>query len=321
MTAEIFDAAGAAYALPVLLRWEFSYGFCKACDSFEAELLYDAAMLPALRAACRFRAQHEGKTVFCGVVDEVELHADGKGTCAVLRGRGLQALLLDSEAESADYYSVDAAFVMDKHIRPFGVTVVDIGNYGDRRASFSVSSGESHWSVVQRFAEFCCGTKPRFTLDGRLLLDGAKSGETLRIDARSAVTAQTFAQERYGVVGSVIVKNRALGTRVRVENTAFTAIGGVCGRVVNVPRKTGFDAMRHTAAYQIAQSGADFVRCRLTLPQCFAAFPGDTVELEDSPLGVHGTFFVAAACCRADASSCATELELRQDYQPTLKNG
>lgn len=321
MTAEIYDAAGNRWALPVLLHWDFSYGFCKACDCFEAAFLYDAAMLPALRAACRFRAEYEGKTVFFGVVDEVELRADGKGATAALRGRGLQALLLDSEAESADYYGVDAAFLLEKHILPFGVTEVDVGDCGARRASFSVSSGESHWSVVQRFAEFCCGTKPRFTPEGHLLLDGAKSGETLRIDARSAVTAQTFAQERYGVISSVIVKNRSLGSRVKVENAEFIELGGASERVVNVPRKTGFDAMRHTASYQIAQSGADFVRCRLTLPQRFAAFPGDTVELNDSPLGVRGTFFVAASRCRADASACATELDLRQDYLPTLKNG
>ena len=321
MTAEIYDAAGLCHTMPVLLRWEFSYGFCKACDCFEAAFLYDPAMLPVLRAACRFRAVYEGKTVFFGVVDELELRADGKGASAVLRGRGLQALLLDSEAERADYYSVDAAFLLEKHIRPFGVTEVDIGECGQRRASFSVSSGESHWSVVQRFAEFCCGTKPRFTPEGRLLLDGAKSGRTLTVDRKSAVTGQTFAQERYGVISSVIVKNRSLGTRVRVENAEFAAMGGAGERVVNVPRKTGFDAMRHTAAYQIAKSGADFVRCRLTLPQLFAAFPGDSVELSDSPLGVRGTFYVAAARCWADASSFATELDLRQDYLPTLKNG
>ena len=321
MEAVIYDAAGAAYALPTLLRWDVSHGFCSPCDSFEAAFLYDASMLPALRSACRFVGTYGGETVCCGVIDELEVKADPNGCLAVLRGRGYQALLLDSEAESADYYNADTAFILDRHVRPFGVTDVEVGACAGKSASLSVNSGESHWSVVQRFAEFCLGVKPRFTPGGRLLLDGAESGRTFTVDERTPVTAQVFAQERYGVVSRALVKNRARGTQTAVENESFAAIGGQSERVINVPRKTGFDAMRHTGAYQIGKSGADFLRCRLTLPQCFAAFPGDRVVLERTPLGVSGEFFVSASRCCADGTGCETVLELRQTYAPVLRNG
>ena len=322
MKAIIYDAAGTVYELPVLLRWDVSHGFCSPCDSFDISFLYDAAMLPILRAACRFYAEHEGETVFSGIVDEVEIKADSSGCIAELHGRGNQALLLDSEAESADYYGADTAFILDRHVRALGVTDIDVGACAGKSASLSVSSGESHWSVVQRYAEFCLGVRPRFTPGGKLILDGGESGRTLTVDGSTAVTEQMFAQERYGVISEALVKSRArYGGSVKVENESFSAIGGQSRRVISVPRKTGFDAMRHTGAYQIEKSGADFVRCRLTVPQCFAAFPGDRVLLEKTPLGVTGEYFVSASRCYASGTDCGTVLDLRQTYAPTLKNG
>lgn len=312
MEAVIYDNSGKATALPTLLRWDFSHGFCSPCDSFEATFLYDPPLLNALKAACRFRAVHEGGTVFFGVVDEFEAGADGTGCVCVLRGRGMQALLLDSQAESAEYYGADAAYILKRHVTPFGITDVDVGALGGKKASLSVSSGESHWSVLSRFAEFCLGVIPRFTPEGRLLLDGEHSGRSFTVTAATPVTAQVFAQDRYGVISEAIVKNRALGTSLTVRNEGFLAMGGKCVRVVNVPRKTGFDAMRHTGAYQIGKSKGDLIRCRLTLPALFAAFPGDRAVLESTPLGVTGEFYVSASRCFAAGASAGTVLDLRQ---------
>jgi len=109
--ARIYDAAGTGYRLPVLLRWDISHGFCKPCDCFEVQFLYRAEMKDALLAACRFEASFKDRTVFYGVVDETEFCADSSGCTAVLRGRGMQALLLDSQAESADYMKADLQFI------------------------------------------------------------------------------------------------------------------------------------------------------------------------------------------------------------------
>ena len=131
------------------------------------------------------------------------------------------------------------------------------------------------------------------------------------MDGATAVTAQVYGQDRYGVVSEVLVKNRALGTEVTVENPAFRALGGRCVRVVNVPRRTGFDAMRHTGAYQIEKSRREFIRCRLTAAECFAAFPGDRAVLNATPLGITGTFRVSASRCFANGRSAGTVLDLR----------
>ena len=312
MDAWIYDAEGRSRYLPVLLRWEFSYGFCSPCDCFEVSFLYSPEMLEPLKAACRFRAAWDGKCVFSGVVDEVELRADRTGCTAVLRGRGMQALLLDSEAESAEYTGADAAFILSRHVQPFGITAEELSAEArGKRASLSVRSGESHWSVVSRFAEFCLGLQPRFDPEGRLLLDGGDSGTRLRLDGTGALTEERLVQDRYGVLSGVIVKNRAAGSSVTVENVPFKAIGGSCIKVLNVPRYTGFDAMRHTGEYQIEKSQAGLLRWRITLPQCFAAFPGDRVTAVQTPLGVRGEFTVESSRSFADGTGAGTVLEMR----------
>ena len=311
MDAWIYDANGRSSYLPVLLEWDISHGFCSPCDCFSVRFLYSPEMLEPLRAACRFRAAFEGRCVFSGVVDELELSAGPGGRIAVLRGRGLQALLLDSQAESADYAAADLAYLLKHHVLPFGVTELELPDTAPVRAAISVRSGESHWSVLRRYAEFCLGLRPRFSPEGKLILDGAESGKRLRIAGDSPVTFQRLVQDRYGVLSDVIVKNRAARSSVTVENAPFKAIGGKCVRVLNVPRYTGFDAMRHTGQYQIEKSRAEFLRWSITLPECFAAFPGDLVTVSDSPLGLAGEFCVKTSRCRADGSSAETTLELR----------
>lgn len=312
MEGRIINAAGTEYALPVLLGWEISHGFCSPCDSFEVRFLYTGAMLEPLKKACRFTAEHDGETVFSGVVDEVELLADARGCTAMLRGRGLQALMMDSQAESADYSGADLPFILGRHVTPLGIRQLDkTGVPAGKKAALSVSSGESHWSVLSRYTEFCLGLRPRFSRDGTLVLNGEDSGRLLHIGADTPLTQQRFVQDRYGVLSGVLVKNRVLGTAVTVENKEFQAMGGQCGRVINVPRYTGFDTMRHTGEYQIRKSMAGLEYCRVTLPQLFAAFPGDRVQMEDTPLGIGGTFRVESSRCTAGSTSAGTVLELR----------
>ncbi len=168
------------------------------------------------------------------------------------------------------------------------------------------------WRVLEDFLWFGCGIKPRFSKDGVLLI-GSSEGRSFSFDGSSAFTKQALKRKRYGVISEVLVKNKALGTSERVENTGFLQNGGCCRRVVNVPRKTRFDAMRATGEYQIAQSEADELEISITVPQIFAAFPGDTIELCKSPIGVSGSFEVTRACCFADGERAGTEIILTKE--------
>ena len=256
----------------------------------------------------RFSAVHEGETVFVGVIDDFEVSVSENGCIVTINGRGLAALLLDNEAEAAQYYSASLDMILDKYVYPWGIKQVK-KNVSSPQLAIVVDSGASLWSVLEDYLWFGCGVKPRFSKDGVLLL-GEQEGKSFVTNGNTAIIKQALKRKRYGVISEVLVKNKALGTNDIVENTEFVQIGGSCRRVVNVPRRTRFDAMRATGEYQIAQSKAEELIISLTVPKVFAAFPGDYIELCDSPLGVSGKFFVSRTCCFANGEKAGTDIIL-----------
>lgn len=306
MTGYLTDKAGICRRLPPLLDWDVTHGLGEPSDCFSVRFLYSPDMAEALGGAFRFRAEHEGTTVFTGVVDEYEITADEAGMTAAVNGRGLAALLMDNEAEAAEYYGAVLDFILVRHVAPYGIT--DIRKKAMAAAAvFRVTSGESNWKVLREFCRFCGGVLPRFSKEGVLLLDGS-AGDSYMISPQTAITAQTFRDTRCGVVSEVLVKNG--GTAVTVENAAFKAAGGSARRVVNVPRNTGYDAMRYTGAWQIAQSEQNAKVCGITLPEPFAAFAGDRVTLRAGHLGISGEFTVSESRTRAGGSGAQTTLKL-----------
>ena len=108
---------------------------------------------------------------------------------------------------------------------------------------FTVTSGDSQWSVLKRFCRFAGGVRPRFAPDGVLLLNG-QDGAARAIGPGTAVTAAVIRDSRYGVISEVLVKNKARGSAETVKNAAYLARGVRCRRVLAVPRRTGGDAMK-----------------------------------------------------------------------------
>jgi len=303
------DFNGKQFKLPVLIEWNFSYGDALPCDAFEVTFLYEAAMYPALRDAVRFSAAYEGAAVFRGVVDDFEISVSEKGSAAVVHGRGLAALLLDNEAVAAQYYAASLDMILSSYVYPFGITNVrNVASFATQ--AFVIESGESAWKVIEDFVWFGCGVKPRFSPDGVLLI-GRQEGTVRRIDARTVVSEQTLKSRRYGILSEAVVKNKAAGTATVVVNEGFKVRGGCCRRVVNVPRRTLYNAMRATGEYQIKQSRENCFELALTVPGLFAAFPGDVVELLDTPTGAAGTYDVARSACFADGARAGTEMILK----------
>ena len=81
--------------------------------------------------------------------------------------------------------------------------------------------------------------------------------------------------------------------------------GSTARRVVSVPRKTSWDAMRYTGKYQIDKSMEDSFAVEVTICTPFAAFPGDAVVLSVLP-EIDGEYFVR------ESISSAGETEQRQ---------
>lgn len=309
MEAYVLDKNGTVSALPVLLSWEILHS-AENCDSVELTMPLTEGLAGILDTAAELRCDHQGKQVFCGVADEYALSAGADGATARLSGRGYGAYLLDNEAESAEYWSPRLEQILENHVYPFRIRNVRFRDMGCT-GRFPVSSGESQWRVLRDFCFFAGGITPRFDRNGTLLLTG-EAGETVDLSG-AAIVEQSWTSRRYGVFSHVLVRSVDRGSAVLVENPELIARGGLCRRVVNVPRYTQYDAMRHTGEYQISRSKKGSRVMELTIPALFAAFAGDRVLLRSSPLGLSGRFFVLESRCTADGRGGETRLRLERE--------
>lgn len=310
MTGAVTCFDGRKYELPTLISWDLSYGSGTPCDSFELSFLYEREMLEPLRSATGFEAVHEGERVFTGRIDEFEISAGEDGYRAALRGRSMAALLLDNEAAAAEYYPATLGLILEKHVYPYGISRVEGGELPAVQG-FKVTSGQSQWGVIESFAWFGAGVRPWVDRDGTLRLDGAH-GRHMTLDSGTAICSQKYSETRYGVISAVTVINRSTGAVSEVKNQEFLERGGSCRRVITVPKTTGHDAMRHTGQYQIERSREEERLNTIEMPQLFAAFPGDTIELADSPVGISGRFSVLRTRVYADAGGGRTEITMRE---------
>lgn len=290
---------GAEWTLPDCISWKFEYGMGVPCDSFALVFPWTVGDEVALSAAVRLTAVQEGETVFVGVIDEFECRADLYGRRVFLTGRGKAALLLDNEARAADYLTATTADILERHVRPYGIEVASSGNL-PTVSGFSVASGSSEWQVLYDFTRYHGGILPRFDREGRLHLEALPEGAPLILDDDIAVTQLKYCERRYGVLSEVLVQNKVLGLTQRVENTAFLQSGGRCRRVVNLPKKSGYRAMRMNGAFQIEQSRAGQVTLEVTVPQAFFAWPGDTVLVQRTGGGRNGVYRVGEVTVQAD---------------------
>jgi len=290
------------------LAWSVTHGLGSPCDCFELVCRYEPDMENLLKDAYRFTGVTDEATVFQGVVDETQVDINEQGMLFSVSGRGMAALLLDNEAESVTYSSCSIKTILEKHVYPWEIVDVRYQSMG-YLYNFVVDSGESQWSVLSRFAGFASGIAPRFTRDGILIINDDE-GEHLTLNSKSGGFDIIRRERRYGVISSVLVKNKARGTRTTVTNSEFTDRGGACRRVINVPRLTGYNAMKYTGTYQINESKKDSSQFIVTLPKLFAAAPNDIITVDIPELGEAVTMKAGEVTVWADGTGCGTEITL-----------
>lgn len=301
--------SGGQLELPTAISWKFCYGTDTPCDSFFLRCLWERGQEKVLGAACRFYAEWEGERVFTGVVDEYAVICGKDGLYLEMSGRGMAALLLDNEAMPAEYQRATRAVIVADHVSPYGVTAVG----GDRLpavAAFTVSSGESEWSVVRRFACYYGGVVPRFDRQGRLVLDAPGDGQEVRVQDSDPVTGWEYRDERHGVLSQVAVRRRTSRGTQWVSDSAFLAEGGRARKVITVPNTTGTAAMRYTADYQLRAARRERVRMRITVAGAFLAWPGQLVSVELKDCGANGRYRAAQSEVSCGSGGLTTTLVL-----------
>ena len=273
---ECYD--GRRVELPDLLTWQLEYTSGVPCDSFALSCLWEPEKADVLADAVRFTAEQDGQTVFSGVVDETECGWDKNGGRLEVSGRGMAALLLDNEAMGCDYQVATLADILRDHVTPYGIRAART----DRLPpvpGFSVAVGSSEWQVLYQFARYYGGVTPRFDRQGRLVLSSWDNSACRVIDEKTAVTQLLWRYKRYGVLSQVLVRDRTTQAVQRVTNEDFVQRGGRRRRVLTMPGRSSYQAMRYSGKYQLEQSKAEYNQVELRIPGLFCAWPGELVEL------------------------------------------
>ena len=305
----VTDYQGKKWDLPPRTAWRFTYTAGSPCDSFQVECLWGEEREDGLADLVYFGASEKGERVFTGLVDECECTWDENGSRLTISGRGMAARLLDNEAKGADYQVATLADLLRDAVTPYGMSVVE-GEDLPHVAGFSVETGSSEWTVVENFVRYYGGREPRFDRQGRLILTGWQSGVQKKLGSDCPVTSAVLRDKRYGVLSQVLVRNPNDQGEQTVSNTEFRNRGGMRRQVLTMPRKSGYEAMRYRADYQLQRSAEEQRRLILRSPRAFLAFPGDVVELELVRPGLNGRWRVWESTCGSDEKGTYTELEL-----------
>ena len=303
MTVTLIDSADHEYTIPEVVSWDICHTMGEPCDYYEISALYTSEIKGKLASAVRLRIKHDNATVFFGVVDEYVITLTEKGAVATVHGRSLAALLLDNEAEAAEYVSVGLSTIIAKHVTPCGITNIATGTM-NTLAQFSVSSGSSQWSVLKHFCRYAGNIQPRFSPDGKLLLNNPTGSRKSVSDAYSV----KYRDNRYGIISTVLVKNRVTGASYTVNNADASNLSA--RRVITVPKNTGAATARNTAQYQITESQREKKTIELALPRLFAMFPGDSAEIHSTVLNLNGTFTACKTRCWANEQGAGTVVTL-----------
>ena len=296
---------GKRITLPQVTEWTFQYGRGTPCDSFSVSCLWEPEADELAEAVC-FAAVEQGKTVFTGVVDECERGWDDKGGFLTVSGRSMAARLLDNEALGMDYQVATWQDIVRDHVAPYGIQVV--GGGLPAVPGFSVAVGSSEWQVVYEFCRYYGGITPRFDRLGRLVTTPWEEGKRLVLEENAAVSALTLRDQRYGALSQVLVRDKTTGAVQTVENGDFLRRGGRCRRVLTMPGKSSYQAMRYSGSYQLERSAEELRQLELELPGAFLAWPGDLVEVRlNKPVG-RGIWRVAEVVSGMDGSGTYTRL-------------
>lgn len=308
MKGYVIDKDGNEELLPDFLSWDICHGTGEPCDFFEVSYIYYPTQLYLLETAVRFKAVHDGETVFMGIVDEYTVSIDERGCIATLNGRSLAALLLDNAVSAASYASVDLTKIVNSYVKPLGISAIR-SSAMPTLYNFTVSVGESAWGVLKRYCRYAANIQPRFSKEGTLILDN-ESGDSHLINADRDVVAVRLHNERYGIISTVQLINRVSGEIYTVNNQKFINSGGKRRHVMTIPRNLGANAARYTGEYQIAESERGKKYVEITMTNQFLFFPGDTVHIINDNLGLDGNYTVSSSHCWADGTSAGTIMKL-----------
>lgn len=302
MTGEITTCRGETVRLPAFVQWNIRRTDGDPCDAFAVQFPLDASMTQKLREAVTFTARQARQTVFCGVVDDLELRQDAKGLVAELTGRGMGAKLLDTQVRAAEYASAQLEDILRSYVRACDITKIE-AEAMPPVSSFVVETGYTCWQVLAGFCRHSAGIRPRFSADGTLILK-RKSGGTVQ-EVTCGMVKLGYEQNRYDAVSEQTIINTRTGQQETARNAQVRTLGGF-SRKMTGRSGSKIRATWRTAQQRVEDAARQFRIVRVQLPGSFLAEPLDIVRLSAPEMDISGVYTVteAESCCDDTGESC-----------------
>ena len=95
-----------------------------------------------------------------------------------------------------------------------------------------------------------------------------------------------------------------------VDNRDFAAQGGMARRIITMPAKSSYKAMRYSGKFQLDKSASELERVEVLLGEPFCAWPGDLVAVQRTGWDWNGRYRAAQVTVGMDASGYWSRLEL-----------
>lgn len=305
MKAELLSQNG-SIALPELLTWRLIHTDGSSADSFALSFPTDSRLLSALRGTRELRCTENGEMRFRGVVDEVESVWENSFV-TTLCGRGFAAKLMDNQVEGAEFYTLDLDTVLNRYVKPYGITAFSIQGGPWRGQLLSIGAGSTCQQVLQGFCRHAGAPQPRFLPDGTLCIAPGKGKHSIR---ESEILSATRRLCRYGVISSQkVIDLSHIATR-SAENSALSSLGISCHRVAT--RSGPFTRItERTARQRLDSSAKELDTVEIVLPGYHPAQPCDKVSLRLPELALDGECIVSEVSRHFDGKRETTKLCLR----------
>ena len=160
--------------------------------------------------------------------------------------------------------------------------------------------GSSHCFVVTEDRKTCWKNKGGGWDDSRERV----------VDDKTNVIALVHRDKRYGTLSQVLVRDRWSGQVETVWNAGFYSAGGRARRVITMPTRSSYKAMRYSGQFQLDKSASELERLEVTVGEVFCAWPGDLVTVQRTGWVWNGRYRAVQVTAGMDGKGYWSRLEL-----------
>ncbi|WP_261174559.1 phage baseplate assembly protein [Chromobacterium amazonense] len=314
-----------------------------AADGWQVSLgLPGGVFPPDVEPGAMVKVQVGGETVLLGRIDDISHSVSPGSHQLALSGRDLAGMLLDCSAPLFTAKGMTLQDVLDNVVKPLGIANIRVDAKAQGQIEkINVDPGNSAWDVLTRAAQ-ANGLTAWFDPDGTLAVGGpdysrpASARLILRRDGKgnnvlSLAETRSHAQ-RYSeltllgqghgqalTAGRHAMRHQTFDSdvcyhkpRIQVEPDAASPaeLAARADKMLADARLAGYTLTATVAGHRDSQ-GALWT-------------PGQRIEVESEPHGIHGTYFLMARTFEGGrGQGCVTRLTLKEDqcWIPAMRAG